>query len=66
MNLLRFVSAESALVEVTMSESAAKALEEVRRLVLDRQQVCAWCEKVCRDANHLYFHIVLRHKHELR
>jgi hypothetical protein len=49
-----------------MSESAAKALEEVRRLVLDRQQVCAWCEKVCRDANHLYFHIVLRHKHELR
>ena len=45
-----------------MSEQALAALKAVREAVLSSKVVCAYCDKVCQDADHLYVHIVLRHK----
>jgi len=45
-----------------MSQAAYEALEKVRQELLERQQVCAYCDKVCKNADHLFIHIVLRHK----
>jgi hypothetical protein len=45
-----------------MSDKALKALQDARREALQKQQVCAWCDKVCSNADHLVAHILLRHE----
>jgi hypothetical protein len=39
----------------------AEVFERERRAVLRAQTVCAWCLQPCRNSNHLFAHLVLRH-----
>jgi hypothetical protein len=47
-----------------MSDKAKEEFDKVRDEILKRQTKCSWCEKICDNANHLYIHIILRHKQE--
>jgi len=45
-----------------VSQKAYDELEKIRREALEKQQVCSYCGKTCANADHLFLHILLRHK----
>jgi hypothetical protein len=48
-----------------MSEKALTELEAIRQELLEKQTKCAWCEMICKNADHLYMHIMLKHQDNL-
>jgi hypothetical protein len=49
-----------------MSQKLYEALEKAREEALERQQRCAYCDQICKNADHLVAHIRLRHPEETR
>ena len=45
-----------------MSEGIYKELEKIKAKALENQQKCTWCDKICKNADHLVIHIWLRHE----
>ncbi len=45
-----------------MSQLAYEAVEKARSEALNNQTKCSWCDKICKNSNHLVAHILLRHK----
>lgn len=45
-----------------MSQAAYDELQRIRREAIEKQTCCSYCDKVCQNADHLYLHIILRHK----
>lgn len=45
-----------------MSIAAYEALQAARREALENQQTCACCGQKCKNGDHLFMHILLRHE----
>jgi hypothetical protein len=46
-----------------VSEEALTLIEAVRREMMELPVQCSWCErdKVCKNADHLFAHVLMRH-----